>query len=165
MNLIERAKEFATNAHKGQLRRDGMTPYIEHPKAVVKILLEDKINDNNIIASAWLHDVIEDCGATKEEIEREFNSEIVRIVSALSRNCSRSEYNKKIINSDFAIQVIKIADTISNCHDLFEGIGEKTIKRKIYDCKNVYFEMSKKISPKLYKELYKAIEPWMKKYN
>ena len=56
-NIIDIAKEIATNAHKGLFRRDGITPYITHPEAVAASL-EGEHPD--VIATAWLHDVLED---------------------------------------------------------------------------------------------------------
>lgn len=52
---LELAREIATEAHKGQFRRDGVTPYHTHPEAVA-----ERVSDEGKPA-AWLHDVLEDC--------------------------------------------------------------------------------------------------------
>ena len=63
---IERAYEFARHAHDGQMRRT-LHPYITHPLAVATILAEMRMDDQSI-AAALLHDVLEDTGATKERL-------------------------------------------------------------------------------------------------
>ena len=57
MSQILIARSIAEEAHLGQFRRDGKTPYIEHPRQVSHRLYH---LDDNYIAAAWLHDVIED---------------------------------------------------------------------------------------------------------
>ena len=57
MSQILLARSIAEEAHLGQFRRDGKTPYIEHPRQVSHRLYH---LDDNYIAAAWLHDVIED---------------------------------------------------------------------------------------------------------
>lgn len=57
INLIETAKTLARFAHAGQTRRDGFTPYVAHPEAVAHSL---RFSSSEIIAAAWLHDVLED---------------------------------------------------------------------------------------------------------
>ena len=60
MNAVKKVEVIATKAHEGQYRRDGVTPYIEHPKAVAARVRGDEKAE----MVAWLHDVIED---TKKE--------------------------------------------------------------------------------------------------
>jgi hypothetical protein len=54
---IKDAEELATKLHEGQFRRDGLTPYITHPRAVAKSLAGES---DEVIMTAWLHDVLED---------------------------------------------------------------------------------------------------------
>ena len=146
-NLEIKAREFATEAHKEQYRKDRTTPYITHPAAVANLLKEVPIYDENIIAAAWLHDVIEDCGISSERLRKEFNSEVERIVSTLTRNCSREEYKKRIKDADYAVQIVKIADVVHNCSTLDESLQEKTIRNKVNDCKALYFDLADKVHP------------------
>lgn len=67
MELELKAKEFATRAHTGQLRKYTGTPYIEHPEAVVE-LVRSVEHTEEMLAAAWLHDVVEDCGVTFGEL-------------------------------------------------------------------------------------------------
>lgn len=150
-NKIKKAMNLAERAHKNQFRKDGITPYIEHPKALFNLLLFFGIRDENILCSALLHDIIEDCGVKRKFIEEEFNSEVGRIVSGLTRDCPREEYEDRIKNSDFSIQIIKIADIIHNLIDLDKNyISIGTYERKINDCKNIYLDLTRKIYPFLF---------------
>lgn len=86
--LIERAKEFALNAHKDQMH--GSVPITVHLEAVSAKATEEAINYfdpvydekdiENIIASAWLHDVAEDTSITLNDIEKEFGFDVAYIV-------------------------------------------------------------------------------------
>lgn len=158
MNLVKKAEEFATKAHTGQFRKDGKTPYIKHCEGVVKLLKGIGIEDENIIAAGWLHDVVEDCNINIEIIEREFNFEIARIVIALTRNCSREEYKERMKKTDYSIQIIKLADMVHNCSELNEDLKFKTVVRKIDDNDKLYLEMAERICPEFYELLMKYIK-------
>ena len=151
MELELRAELFATKAHTGQVRKNGVTPYISHPKAVVGLLKSIGVNDDNLLASGWLHDVIEDCGVTKKALEREFNLEVARIVSALTRDVDRRAYKNRIINADYSVQIVKLADVVHNCSDLKNGaFSRKTIERKLEDAKESYLALAQRICPTWY---------------
>lgn len=64
--LIELAREIATESHVGQFRRDGVTPYIDHPAAVVTRVGSDL----RMIAVVWLHDVLEDTSETQTRFSK-----------------------------------------------------------------------------------------------
>ena len=164
--LVQKAKVFATNAHKGQFRKDGKTPYIEHPKAVVGLLLGVGVRDERMLASAWLHDVVEDCNVSIKEIEQEFGEEIARIVLVLTREGgeNREQYMEKIKNSDYSIKMIKLADVVHNCSDLSFVTSEKLIRNKVVECKILYLKMAKSFSYVFYLFLLTSIKPFMEKY-
>lgn len=69
---IRAAFEFAQEAHKDQKRKSG-EPYIIHPLAVAQIVAEELRLDSESIMAALLHDVIEDTGATHEDVARIFS--------------------------------------------------------------------------------------------
>lgn len=81
--LIEEAYAYAVQAHDVQLRKSG-EPYILHPIATARILAEMLI-DSEIIAAALLHDIIEDTGATKEQIEAKFGLRIATLVDSVTK--------------------------------------------------------------------------------
>ncbi len=82
INIIRKAYDKAKFLHKEQIRKDG-SPYISHPVEVALILAKLHF-DENVISGALLHDTIEDCGYTKEEIINDFNEKIFKLVDCVS---------------------------------------------------------------------------------
>ena len=82
-NLIEKAFEFAKQAHQGQKRTSG-EDYIEHPIRVAQILTEMHL-DQKAIAAGFLHDVPDDTNKTLEDIEKEFGKEVSFLVNGVSK--------------------------------------------------------------------------------
>lgn len=135
MDIKEKAKLFAINAHKGQIRKsDKEKPMIIHPINVANILSEYGYDDN-VVAAAYLHDVIEDTKYTKEDLLKEFNEDIVSLVlGATEEDKSLSWEERKIItidkvkDLDLRHKVVVCADKISNLEDMriiFEVNGKK----------------------------------------
>ncbi|MGE3709388.1 MAG: HD domain-containing protein, partial [Hyphomicrobiaceae bacterium] len=81
--LLNRAYVYAMRAHSDQKRASG-DPYFSHPLEVAAILTELKLDDATI-ATALLHDVIEDTDATRAEIDQMFGSEIGTLVDGLTK--------------------------------------------------------------------------------
>ncbi len=82
LDIIEKAYLKAKFLHRNQKRKDG-TLYISHPLEVAIILA--KLNfDENVIAGALLHDTIEDCGYSEEEMKQDFNETIFKLVDCVS---------------------------------------------------------------------------------
>ena len=73
--MIRRAAEFAAKAHEGALRKGSRIPYISHPMEV-DMIVELITDDKDLIAAAYLHDVIEDAGVTYDELEQEFGTRV-----------------------------------------------------------------------------------------
>ena len=80
--MISKAYEIAKDLHKDQKRKDGEL-YISHPVEVALILAQLEF-DERVISAALLHDVVEDCGYTIEEIKKEFDSEVAQLVDSVS---------------------------------------------------------------------------------
>ncbi len=160
MNLEQKARTFAEKLHKGQYRLDEVTPYITHPIRVTKRLKDLGITNQDVLCAAYLHDTIEDCDIDERLIEEEFNPNIARIVSSLTRDVNRKEYNERIRNSDYQVQIIKLADTLDNCEDLNPNLPTKTITKKVEDCQTLYLDLASKISPEFYEDLRRAISKY-----
>ena len=79
---VVKAFHFAEEKHSGQFRKDG-TPYIIHPVEVAKILEERDFN-TDVICGALLHDTVEDCNVTIDELKSTFNHQIAQIVDAVT---------------------------------------------------------------------------------
>lgn len=82
-DLVARAEAFATKAHEGQKRKYTETPYIEHPAAVME-LVASVPHTPEMLAAAWLHDVVEDCGVATSLIDMEFGPEVANLVGWLT---------------------------------------------------------------------------------
>ena len=80
---IRRAHDYATRKHEGQFRKTG-EPYIIHPVAVTDILAGLEM-DTPSLCAGFLHDVIEDCGVTREELASEFGDEIAGLVDGVTK--------------------------------------------------------------------------------
>lgn len=79
------AIRFAAEAHRHQSRKDGRTPYIVHPTAVLRRLSSDLgVEDPDVLCAAVLHDVIEDSSVTREELELRFGRRVANWVLELT---------------------------------------------------------------------------------
>ena len=126
--LIEKAYKYADKKHEGQMRKSG-DPYVTHCIGVAKILAELQAGPQTICAG-FLHDTIEDTGTTKEEIEKEFGSEIAMLVEGLTKVTRLSDYkneeftaenHRKIfvaMAKDVRVIVVKLADRLHNMRTL-----------------------------------------------
>src|SRR4051794_35463729 len=83
LDYIRQAFEFSAESHNGDKRKSG-EPYVIHPLEVAQILAEMSL-DQETIAAALLHDVVEDCGITREEIEEEFGQRVGRLVDSVTK--------------------------------------------------------------------------------
>ncbi|MBR4802431.1 MAG: bifunctional (p)ppGpp synthetase/guanosine-3',5'-bis(diphosphate) 3'-pyrophosphohydrolase [Bacteroidales bacterium] len=138
---VIKAFEFANEAHKGVRRRSG-EPYIIHPIAVAKIVVQEIGLGYKSIVTALLHDVVEDTEYTVEDIERLFGSKIASLVDGLTKiksamdNKMEGQLNEKSIqaenfkrilltlNDDVRVILIKLADRLHNLRTI-ESMPER----------------------------------------
>ncbi|NMF85482.1 bifunctional (p)ppGpp synthetase/guanosine-3',5'-bis(diphosphate) 3'-pyrophosphohydrolase [Nodosilinea sp. P-1105] len=127
-SLVCRAFEFAHELHQGQYRASG-EPYICHPIAVAG-LLRDLGGDSAMIASGFLHDIVEDTDITPEEIEAEFGNEVRQLVEGVTK-LSKFNFESKTerqaenfrrmflaMAQDIRVIVVKLADRLHNMRTL-----------------------------------------------
>ncbi|MBL8565746.1 MAG: bifunctional (p)ppGpp synthetase/guanosine-3',5'-bis(diphosphate) 3'-pyrophosphohydrolase [Hyphomicrobiaceae bacterium] len=126
--LLNRAYVYAMRAHGLQKRADG-APYFSHPLEVAAILTELKLDDATI-ATALLHDVIEDTDATRTEIDQLFGPKIGALVDGLTKikkldlvtkEAEQAENFRKLliaISSDIRVLLVKLADRLHNMRTL-----------------------------------------------
>ena len=81
MELVSEAIAFAVQAHDGMRRKKSEAPYILHPMEAA-VIVGTMSDDQNLIAAAALHDVVEDAGITIEEIEEKFGSRVRELVAS-----------------------------------------------------------------------------------
>jgi GTP pyrophosphokinase len=121
---IRQAYRFADEAHLGQLRKNG-DPYITHPIAVAAQCAEWKL-DAQALMAALMHDAIEDCGVTKEELVQRFGAPVAELVDGLTkleklefdtREQNQAESFRKMLLAmakDVRVILIKLADRTHN---------------------------------------------------
>src|SRR3989441_5460289 len=145
--LLELAFVFAARAHDGQQRRSG-EPFIEHPFAVARILAELHL-DEETLAAALLHDVVEDTGVDAEQLKSEFGDEIAKLVDGVtkltriqfqSREHAEAENYRKMIVAmaqDPRVILIKLADRLHNMRTI-EYLGKQKQIQKAKEALEVY---------------------------
>ena len=126
--LLNRAYVYAMKAHGHQKRASG-APFFSHPVEVAAILAEMRLDDATI-ATALLHDTIEDTDATRSEIDALFGAEIGSLVDGLTKikkldlvtkKAEQAENFRKLllaISSDIRVLLVKLADRLHNMRTL-----------------------------------------------
>ncbi|MFT6732082.1 MAG: guanosine-3',5'-bis(diphosphate) 3'-pyrophosphohydrolase [Polaribacter sp.] len=138
VETIQQAYIFARDAHEGQLRSSG-DPYITHPVAVAKILATLHLDAQTIMA-ALMHDVIEDCEVTREQIIELFGERVALLVEGVtkltqikfrSRQEAQAENFQKMMMAmveDLRVVLIKLADRLHNMRTLGALKTEKRVR-------------------------------------
>ncbi len=133
LDVIQKAFDFANEAHKGIRRRSG-EPYILHPIAVAKIVVSNIGLGYKSIVAALLHDVVEDTHYTVEDLRSLFGDKVATIVEGLTKiktvldnedkaeqKSIQAENFKRILltlNDDVRVVLIKLADRLHNCRTI-----------------------------------------------
>jgi GTP diphosphokinase / guanosine-3',5'-bis(diphosphate) 3'-diphosphatase len=154
-DLLNRAYVFSMKAHGSQLRASG-DPYFSHPIEVAGLLTDLKLDDETI-ATAILHDTIEDTLATTEEIEAKFGPRIARLVDgvtklskieAMSDNERAAENLRKFLlamSDDIRVLIVKLADRLHNMRTL-HFIKDETKRRRIArETMDIYAPLAERI--------------------
>ena len=92
--MIRKAAEFAAKAHGGAVRKGSRIPYIYHPMEAA-VIVAQMTEDGEVIAAAYLHDVLEDTAVTAEQLEKEFGGRVLALVSAETEDKSLSWRERK----------------------------------------------------------------------
>ncbi len=181
--LVRLAFEISADAHKTMRRKSG-EPYIIHPLAVAMICVEEIGLGVRSTICAMLHDTVEDTDISLEDVEREFGSEISRIVDGLTKisnvidtnRSQQAENFKKILftlTDDPRVILIKLADRLHNMRTLDSMKREKQLKiasetvwvyaplahrMGLYSIKTELEDLSMKyLEPDTYKEIAKKL--------
>ena len=123
MTLVTEAVIFASQKHDGMLRKGTDLPYIVHPVEVLAIA-SALTGDPEILAAAVLHDVIEDCGVTEEELSMRFGARVTRLVLSETQlsagdpfetwDMRKKEAIARIARGGRSVKLIALADKLSN---------------------------------------------------
>jgi len=127
-DLVQRARDFAKGAHRriDHRRKHSGQPYDVHLKAVAD-LVASVSDDEQAIAAAWLHDVVEDTPATFDELKEQFGGEVAGLVAEVtdvSRPGDGNRARRKALDREHLArasargQTVKLADLIDNCLDI-----------------------------------------------
>ena len=116
-NIIKQAKAFALKHHADQVH--GPRPFWHHLRDVVGVLKEFGVEDPDLHAAAWLHDVVEDTPVTVNEVITEFGERIGALVDALTDGDGETSEEKKMKPYRMLPLVaggttVKLADRIAN---------------------------------------------------
>lgn len=148
-DLITKAFWFSYNAHKDNYRASG-EPYFNHPYEVAMIVAQEIPLDDISIASALLHDIVEDTSFTLEDIQAEFGEKIAKIVDGLTKitgifesgnhNVVEAENYRKLLialSTDVRVILVKFADRLHNMRTL-EYLPEHRRKRIAKETLEIY---------------------------
>lgn len=139
VEIIEKAFRFAKEAHKGTRRRSG-EPYILHPIAVARIVVEELGLGSTSICAALLHDVVEDTDYTHDDIKAVFGEKIADIVEGVTKisggifgdkASEQAENFRKLLlsmSTDIRVILLKMADRLHNMRTLGSLRPEKQYK-------------------------------------
>ena len=131
MNVVQKAQVFAIAAHSAvqQKRKYTNEPYIVHPAEVAKIVAGVPGSTPDMVAAAWLHDVVEDTGCTYTDIHMAFGIDIATLVGWLTDVSKPEDGNRAVrkamdrahtAEAPAEAQTIKLADLISNSKSIME---------------------------------------------
>lgn len=139
LEFIQRALDYATEAHKDQFRLSG-EPYIIHPIQVAGILAELQL-DPSTVATGFLHDVVEDTDRTLKDIRNEFSDVVAFLVDGVtklgklkfqSKQEALAENHRKMLlamSKDLRVIIVKLADRLHNMRTMKFQRKEKQIEK------------------------------------
>ncbi len=162
-SLIDKAFRVARDRHEGQMRSSG-EPYIIHPVAVAKIVLDYGM-DYQSIAAAMLHDTVEDTDLTLEEVKKEFGGDIAGLVNGLTKlgkvpldikdkEEQQAENVRKMLlamSEDIRVIIIKLADRLHNIRTL-NFVAPQKRRDKALETLEIYAPIAHRLGIRAIKE-------------
>ena len=131
MELVSEAIAFAVKAHDGMRRKKSNAPYILHPMEAA-VIVGTMTDDQDLIAAAALHDVVEDAGITIEEIEERFGKRVRELVQSETENKRedlppsetwriRKEESLEVLKNteDLGVLMVWLGDKLANMRSLY----------------------------------------------
>ena len=141
MTLVSEAMIFAAGAHDGMHRKGTNVPYIVHP-AEVAAIASTMTDDPEVLAAAVLHDVMEDCGVSGQELAQRFGARVAELVrSETQQHCGDPDKTwemrkraaiEQIARGDRDAKIIALSDRLSNMraiHRDYDVQGEALFMR------------------------------------
>ena len=144
MELVSEAIAFAVNAHDGMRRKKSEAPYILHPMEAA-VIVGTMTEDQNLIAAAVLHDVVEDAGVTIEQIEARFGRRVRELVQSETEDKRaqlppsatwriRKEESLEVLKNteDLGVLMVWLGDKLANMRAIYRDFkveGEEMWQR------------------------------------
>lgn len=140
MELVSEAIAFAVKAHDGMRRKKSESPYILHPMEAA-VIVGTITDDQNLIAAAALHDVVEDAGVTIGEIEEKFGKRVRELVEAETEN-KRAELPPELTwrirkeesltelenTDDIGVLIVWLGDKLANMRSIYRDFKEEGVE-------------------------------------
>ena len=140
MELVSEAISFAVKAHDGMRRKKSDSPYILHPMEAA-VIVGTMTDDQNLIAAAALHDVVEDAGITIEEIEARFGKRVRELVESETEDKRedlppadtwriRKEESLKVLKNtdDVAVLIVWLGDKLANIRSIYRDFKAEGVE-------------------------------------
>ena len=140
MELVSEAITFAVKAHDGMRRKKSAAPYILHPMEAA-VIVGTLTDDQNVIAAAVLHDVVEDADVSLEEVEEKFGKRVRELVEAETENKRadlppentwriRKEESLEDLKNANDIDVLKVwlGDKLANMRSIYRDFKEEGVE-------------------------------------
>lgn len=138
--LWQAAAAFAARAHRHQIRKDGETPYVAHPvRVALTVALVFEHTDEETLAAALLHDVIEDTGADYDDVLELCGRYVADLVAAMTKDMRliepqrEEQYDAQLAAAPWQARLIKLADVYDNFADAIGHPKRETDFRKKAD--------------------------------
>lgn len=154
VDVLKKAFDYASEKHASQLRASG-EPYFVHLESTAKLVAQLKLDVSSVVA-ALLHDVIEDCNVTREELQAIFGPDIVNIVEGVT-NLTRLKFQSKeenqaesfrkmllAMSKDIRVVLVKLCDRLHNMRTLEYVTAEKQ-RRKALEVKEIYAPLANRL--------------------
>ena len=165
MNVLEEAILFATEAHKGQMRKMAKTPYILHPLEVAAII-STITPDLETMAAGVLHDTVEDCDVDPREIKRRFGARVAALVQSetedkmSTRPAAETWKERKdesllmlMLTPDRDVRILWLADKLSNMRSFY---------RSYLKDGDAMWQMLNQKDPKMHEWYYRTIADYIR---
>ena len=140
MELVSEAIAFAVKAHDGMRRKKSDAPYILHPMEAA-VIVGTMTNDQNLIAAAALHDVVEDADITIQEIEEKFGKRVRELVESETEDKRadlpptetwriRKEESLAVLKNtdDIAVLMVWLGDKLANMRSIYRDFKVEGVK-------------------------------------
>ena len=137
MELVSEAIAFAVKAHDGMRRKKGEVPYILHPMEAA-VIVGTMSDDQNLIAAAALHDVVEDAGVTLQEVEDRFGKRVRELVESETEDKRadlppadtwriRKEETLAVLKNteDIGVLMVWMGDKLANIRSIYRNWKEE----------------------------------------